>query len=191
MSCNFRSASDQSLIADLSDLHHVVRYETVASLNELQSRFTLTDSALTHDQNAFTEYIHQNAVDADARSQFYLQPADDLCHQIRGRLLRNKAWYAVMVAACDHVFIRILVPRINQTRNLTGQKLIIHLHLAVMFHLTDILLLHIADNLDPLIVEMVKKTCQLQCRTIDIRMTQHNFLCIDLRCHVPEIHFFN
>ena len=130
-------------------------------------------------------------MDTDAWSQFYLQPPDDLRHQIGGRLLRNKAGHAVMVAQCDHILIRILVSRINQTRNLTGQKLVIHLHLAVMFHLSDVLLLHIADNLDPLIVEMVKKTCQLQRRTIDIRMAQHDFLRIDLRCHVPEVHFFN
>ena len=54
---NIRRASDQGLIADLADLHHVVADETVTSFDQLQSRLTLTDAALAHDQHALAEHV--------------------------------------------------------------------------------------------------------------------------------------
>ena len=46
--------------------------ESVTSFDQLQSRLTLTDPALTCDQDAFAEYIDKNSVDTDARSKLCL-----------------------------------------------------------------------------------------------------------------------
>ena len=84
---DIRRASYQSCVADLADFNHIIGYQTVSALNELQCRLALADAALTHDQDTLAEYINQNAVNADARRQLYLQPADNLCHQIRSALV--------------------------------------------------------------------------------------------------------
>ena len=41
--------------------------QTMAALDELQGRLALSDAALTHDQHALAEHVHQNPVNADHR----------------------------------------------------------------------------------------------------------------------------
>ena len=67
---NIRRASHQSLIADLADLHNIICYQTMSSLDQLQRRLALSDSALAHNQNALAEYIDQHAVDGDHRASW-------------------------------------------------------------------------------------------------------------------------
>lgn len=38
ISCDIRGGTDESLIADLANLHNVITYETVSTLDELQGR---------------------------------------------------------------------------------------------------------------------------------------------------------
>ena len=64
-----RSAADQSVVADLADLHHVVGDQTVAALDQLQGRLALADAALAHDQHALAEHVDEHAVNADAGGQ--------------------------------------------------------------------------------------------------------------------------
>ena len=75
-----------------------------------------------------------------------------------------------MQAQILHVFIRLLAAAVNHARNLTGKKLVITLYPHLPRKSIDISLLHIADDLDTFPVKMVKKTGQLQCRTVYIRV---------------------
>ena len=66
------SGAHQGLVAHLPDLHHVVAHQPVAPFDELQGRLALSDAAFPRNENALTEHVHQNAVDADAGSQLGL-----------------------------------------------------------------------------------------------------------------------
>ena len=52
MAGNIRCSTNQRIITDLPDLHHVICYQTMASLDQLQCRLTFTDTALTSNQYA-------------------------------------------------------------------------------------------------------------------------------------------
>ena len=96
-------------------------------------------------------------MNADARSQLYLQPADYLCHKIGSALIRYHERHLVMQAKILHVFIRLLAAAVNHTRNLTGKKLVIAFHPHLARQGIDVCLLHISDDLDTLPVKMIKK----------------------------------
>ena len=73
ISCDIRRCTNQLIIVGFFDLNHIIGYKAVSSLNQFQSRLTLTDTAFAGDQDAFTEYIHKYTMDGDSRCQFYLQ----------------------------------------------------------------------------------------------------------------------
>ena len=54
---------------DHLDLDGVVGDQPVAALDQLNSRLTLADAAVAHDQNALAVDLDQNAVARDARGQ--------------------------------------------------------------------------------------------------------------------------
>ena len=58
MSGNIRSFPYQGVIAHFAYFDHIVCDKPVAPVNQLQSRLTLTDTALTH--NKYTDAVHVN-----------------------------------------------------------------------------------------------------------------------------------
>ena len=50
MPCDIRCGTNQSDVADLTKLHHIITDKTVASFDQLQSSLTFPDSALSRDQ---------------------------------------------------------------------------------------------------------------------------------------------
>ena len=62
MSCNIRCRTHQCLITDLADLNYIICHQTMTSLNQFQSGLAFTDPTLTHDQDAYTIYIHKYSV---------------------------------------------------------------------------------------------------------------------------------
>ena len=63
-----------------------------------------------------------------------------------------------MVAQLQHILIRHLAAAVYQTRNLLCQQLVIHLPSALRSHLADIFLLHITDDLNTVLIKMIKKS---------------------------------
>ena len=186
-----RCRTNQCLITDFADLYHVIAYQTMAALYKLQSCLTLTNAALAHQKHTFTEYIHQYTVDADTRSQFRLQPADHLRHYVGSRLGRKQTRHTIMAAKCQNLFFRFHIAAEHDTRNLAGDQLIIHLHSSFLGKSGHICHLHITHDLHTLIIKMIIKACQLQCRSVHIRMRDHNLIRIQFRCQVLKIHFLN
>ena len=76
--CDIRCGTHQRIIADLAEFYHIIGYQTMSSLDQLQSRLGLTDAALAGDQDTLAVDIHQYAVYGDTGSQLDIQPADDL-----------------------------------------------------------------------------------------------------------------
>ena len=60
---DIRRRPHQGNIAHLADLNHIIADQTVTSLEQLQSRFALSDAAFPHNQYSFTEHIDQHPMD--------------------------------------------------------------------------------------------------------------------------------
>ena len=130
-------------------------------------------------------------MDADARSQFYLEPANNLCHQIGSRLVGHEKRNLIATAEFLHILIRHLSTAVYNTRNLARQKTLIHLHLHLAGECLDVSLLDISDDLHAFAVKMIEKSGQLKSRTIDFRVGQNFLVCVDLRNHIFHIHLLN
>ena len=75
-----------------------------------------------------------------------------------------------MAAERQHVLTRLLAAAEYDTWDLAGQKLIIHGLAPLCGKAGKISQLHISQHLDPLVIEMIVKACQLQGRTVHVRM---------------------
>ena len=82
--------TDQSILADLSKLHHIICYKTMSSLDQFQRSLGFTDTAFAGDQHTLAVYVNQYAVHGDTGSELYIQPSDGLCHENGGCLLRTE-----------------------------------------------------------------------------------------------------
>ena len=165
---HLRSGADEGIVGHLADLHHVVRYQTVAPLYKLQSGLGLTYAGVAHDQDALAVNIHQNAVDADAGSQLHLEPADHLTGKVRGGLLRDQAGDPPLGTDGQHIIRRLVGPGEDQAGDVVGQELFKAHPGQLIVHAVDVFLLHIADDLDTAVVKVIKKACQLKGRTVHI-----------------------
>ena len=81
MSGDIRCRTNQRIIADLTDLYHVICYQTMSSLDQLQRCLALTDSTLSHNQYTDTIHIHKYSVNGNTRCQFHIHPANQLRHE--------------------------------------------------------------------------------------------------------------
>ena len=191
MTGNIRCRTDQGFIADAADLDHIIADETVTALNQFQRCLTLADTALAHNQNTLAKYIDQYAVNADHRRHLDVQPADDLRHQIRSRLLRYHARNPIMVTQLQHFLLRCHAAAIYQTWYTRRQQFVKHFPAALRSQGRDVRIFHITDDLHTVLVKMVEKSSQLQCRTVHIRMHQHNIVRLQLRRHIAKPHLID
>ena len=187
---DIRRGTNNRLITDTADLNHIVADKAVAPFNQFQSGLALSNPALSHNQDTLSKHVHQDTVNTDHRSKLHIEPADHFRHQIGSRLLRHHAGNPVMVAKLQHILLRLHSPAEEKTGNLAGNQGVIHLMSSLRRQFIEIGLLHISDNLHAVLVKMIKKSGQLQCRTIYIRMHQHNRVGIQLHCHIPKPQLF-
>ena len=149
-----------------------------------RAALALTDSALACDQNAFAEHINENAVNADARGKFCLQPADDFRHGIGCRLRGEQARNTVMAAEFCDLRLRCLVSAEHETWDLAGDQLVIHGDPALSCEPGEVRDLHVSDHLYTLIVEMCVESGELKRRTVHVRVGDNDLLAVQLRGQV-------
>ena len=130
-------------------------------------------------------------MNADHRRHLDVQPADDLRHQIRSRLLRYHARNPIMVTQLQHFLLRCHAAAIYQTWYTRRQQFVKHFPAALRSQGRDVRIFHITDDLHTVLVKMVEKSSQLQCRTVHIRMHQHNIVRLQLRRHIAKPHLID
>ena len=185
---NIRCCSHQRYIADLTDLYHIIRYQTVSTLDQFQGSLTFADTALPHDQHAFAKYIHQYSVNRYTRCQFFIHPANDLRHEIRSGFFCPEYRHSIDIAQIQQFRIRLCLGSKYNTRYLERYKLLINGKFLLHWNSQQIGILHISYDLYTLISEMIKISCQLKCRTINIRNMYFYLRNVDLRSHILQIH---
>ena len=188
---DIRCGSHQFHITDFADLHHIVTYQTMSTLDQFQRSLALTDAALTHDQDTFAVYIHQYAMDGDARCQLYVQPADDLCHKIGCRFFGSKDRHIVFSSHLQHIFIRFRHRCEDHTGNLFGYKILKTVFSLFRIQVHQIGVFYITDNLYTFRGKMFKISCQLKGRSVDIRKGDAYMFHVHFRRKILQVHFLN
>ena len=120
------------MLVDLPDLYHVIRYQTMSSADQFQRCLTLSNTALTCNENTFTVNIDQYAVDRNARSQFFAQCVDQFCHKFRSGTSRSKYRNPIFLCDAQKLLIRLQITAEDHTRDLIFQKLIVDINFFVM-----------------------------------------------------------
>ena len=117
---NIRRGTYQRLIADLAYLHHIIRHKAMPPLNKFQCCLRLSDTAFPRNQHPFAEHVHQHSMHRNTRSQFHIQPTDNLRHKCRSSLFSHQ--YRNLIGHCrfEEQSIRLQFPAENNGRNLTG-----------------------------------------------------------------------
>ena len=188
---DIRCSSHQFHITDFADLHHIITYQTMSTLDQFQRSLALTDAALTHDQDTFAIYIHQYAMDGDARCQLHIQPADDLCHKIGCGFFCYKNRHIVLSSHIQHIFIRFRHRRKDHTGNLFGYKILKTAFSLFRIQVHQISILYITDNLYTFRGKMFKISCQLKGRSVNIRKSDAYMLHVHFRRKILQVHFLN
>ena len=146
MTCDIRCRTYQCLITDLADLHNIIRHQTMASLNQLQSSLALTDTALTCDQNSLAINIHQYTMNGNTRCKLYTKPADDLCHEAGSCSFCHECRNIIFNSQIDLFFIEL-----HQIR-----------------------ILYISNDLNSFIGKMLQISGKLKRRSVDLRSLDHD-----------------
>ena len=161
MPCDIRCCTHQSIIADSADFYHIITDQTMTSLNQLQSCLTFTNTTFSCNQHTDTIYIHQHTMNGNTRCKLYIQPAYYFCHECGGYLFCDKYRNISFFCFLHQYLIRPHISAEDQTRNTACKKLIIDPLLFFRVHPFQKCILYISDDLDTLIVKMIKIAGQL------------------------------
>ena len=160
-------------------------------MDQLQGHLTFTDTAFTGDQYTFTVNVYQHAVDADARCQFHLQPAGTLCRK-RGSIFVTAQDRDSHFFRCFFVlFCYRKIPAEYNTWHFIGHDLSQHLGTFLYTDLFHISIFHLSDDLDTMVVKIIKKICQLQGRTVGVRLGDLYIFNVYFRCQIDYLHLLD
>ena len=190
MSCNIRCRTHQCLITDLADLNYIICHQTMTSLNQFQSGLAFTDPTLTHDQDAYTIYIHKYSVNWNAWSKLHIQPADQLTHKRGSLFAGSEHRNIILFRGLYKLRFRLKIITEYNTRYFMCQKLFIDFIFSLSRKCLKIGTLYISNNLNTIQIKMIKKTRQLQSRSVDIRYMNLTLGNIHSGSEIFQIHLF-
>jgi hypothetical protein len=90
-----RAGADDGGLAAPPDLHGVIGNEAVSADDEIEGALALADAALTDDQDAESENVHQHAMDHLANGQAVVEDGGDLRDRERRRHLRPEQRHVI------------------------------------------------------------------------------------------------
>ena len=79
----------------------------------------------------------------------------------------------------------------HNTRHFVGHDPSHHLCAVIHALVFHICVFHMPDDLNPVMIKIIKKTCQLQRRTVDIRLGDLDVFQFHLRSEALQIHLVN
>ena len=112
----------QRIVADLVDLHHIIRHQAVSPLNQLQGRFALADAAFPHNQQPFAVYIDQHPMDGNARRKLFIQDTDNLSRNAWRFPLGTKDRHIMFLCNLKKIPFRNQPPAKHNARNIIRKK---------------------------------------------------------------------
>ncbi len=160
----------------------------MAALDQLQRRFALADPALSHDQDTFSEDIHEHAVHGNARCQFHGEPADDLRHESARRPVGGQRRNTVFSRGLDHHAVRFRERREDDARNSARRKPLVAFPSLLRIQLHDVAVFRVTDDLDPLFDKIVVITDQREGGPVDFRRGNRDLRNINILCKILQTH---
>ena len=191
VSRDIRSRADEEFFTYLSDLHHVIGNETVASLYQLQRSFGFTDTAFACYQHAFAVYIHQYSVNGDTGCQSLRQPSDKLGGKLGGNLGHREYGNLSLPGVLQEDFIGLQISAVDKAGDIRGNKPSVYLMPALFRKLLHVAVLREADLLHTVGLIMLKIAGQLHTGTVDIRLGDLDIFKVYLRRNIFKMHFFD
>ena len=168
-----RRVAGELIPAHQLDLHRIVGDKPVSALNELQSRLTLADTAVTHQKHTLAVDLHQHAVGGNAGRQIAVQAADHIRLKVRGVLIGDEQVPVIFLRQLQ-TFGKGLHPVTdNKSRNIILQKAFQRRPPPQVGQGVQIGTLHPPDDLQPVWVEVVIKARKLHSGSVYIRRRQH------------------
>ena len=152
----------------LLDLHRVVGDEAVSTLHQLDGGLTLAHAGLAQQQHALAIYLHQHTVAGDAGSQVGFQGGNDGAHEHTGGVLAAKHRPVIFLRHLHALREGINTPGDDKGRNILAQQQLKALPPLIRRQAREVGILHLANDLEPMGIEVVKKSGKLQAGTIHV-----------------------
>ena len=93
-----RSGAHQCFGRNTADFHRVIGNQPMPPFNQFNSRFALTYSAVSRQQNTLAVNLDKNTVTGDAGGQLYIKKRDKRRHKSGGRVGRMEERHPVFDA---------------------------------------------------------------------------------------------
>ena len=168
MAHQLRRFADQ-LIRHAADVHHVVRNQPVAALDQLQGRLALAHSGFPRDEDARAVHVHQHAV---ARLMWRELPGK-IMNQGRGEAggdhLRPEHRHPGSRRQLRQLRRRIQIPADDHAGQGIAEVFLQNLHTLFRFLPLQIGHLHDADQLGPLPGKVLIHPAELHARAVQVR----------------------
>ena len=130
-------------------------------------------------------------MDRNAGRKPYIHPADDLRRKIRRVLLRRINGNPPLCRHLKELRLRLQAAAEYNTRNRMLHQFSEDIRPLLFCERLHIPVLHIAYDLYSVRVKMIKESCQLERRPVDIRHIDLNVPRLHIRSKILQIHFFN
>ena len=160
-----RGTADEGGGADLFDLHGVVGDEPVAPLDQLHGSLALADAAFSDEQDTLAVDLHQHAVTGDAGGKLPGQIGDDGRDDGAGGAGPEEDGDVVLLRHGQDLLAGDQIPGGDEGGDLEAEEPVIDQEPFRRGHLVQIARFHVADDLKPHGLEMVKVSRDLQTRT--------------------------
>ena len=169
------SAAHQLMGGHPLDLHRVIGDEPVPALDEFDCRLTLAHAGLTHDEHALAVDLHQHAVAGDPGGEVGPQGHNERPHKRRGGLLRAENGAVIFLRHLHALRERRHSPGNDESGDILGQELFKDPPALLPRQAVQVGVFHLAQHLDALGIEIVKKADQLKAGPVYILCADETF----------------
>ena len=138
----------------------------MAALEQFHGVFTLADTTLTDEQNTLAIDLHKNTVARNMGRKKVFEGRGQRAHKVASGILRTQDRLAMLCRHLHALGIGLKPAGVDQRRNRITEQLVKTLQPLLTTQIGQIAILHIADQLDPMGVKMLKITHQLKSGTI-------------------------
>ena len=154
-------------VADAADLHHVVRDQPVAAVDEVQGTFRLADPALPHDQDAQAEDVDQDGVEVEAQGQPLLQEGGESLDERSGLRRRDQDRDAPRFRFRRQLGGGVQALGHHEARDAAGGQALQHGGAARRRQLAQVSELAGAEDLHPAVADVIRVPGEGEARTLD------------------------
>ena len=186
-----RRRADQLARSDLMYFHSIVGNEPVAPLDQLYRRLALAHAALAQQQHALAVDLYQHAVPGHSGGEMPAEGGNEAHLNICRIALSAQQCPPVLLRSRNALREELQIPGNNDCRNGMGKQILKPSLALLRGQFFQIRPLHLAQQLDPLVVKVVVKSHQLQARAVDVHLADADLFVISIAPDHLKIKFLD